>query len=66
MRKTSPTLAALALMLAGSLTAVAEAANLERDHRQQRADQYVAQTIAPASLAQRDATVADALARRLV
>jgi len=63
MRNISPTFAALALMLAGSLTAVAEAANLERDHRQQRADQYVAQTIAPASTAQPEATVADASAR---
>jgi hypothetical protein len=40
MRKSSLSLAALALVLAGSLASVAQAANLERDHREQRADVY--------------------------
>jgi hypothetical protein len=59
MRTISLSLAALALVLAGSLTSVAFAANLERAHREQRADQYAGQTTTP-SLATSNATVADA------
>lgn len=44
MRKLSLSLAALALVLAGSLAPVAHAANLERDHREQRADAYAGQS----------------------
>jgi hypothetical protein len=47
MRKSSLSLAALALVLAGSLATVAQAANLERDHREQRSDTYAGQN-APA------------------
>jgi hypothetical protein len=44
MRKPSLSLAALALVLAGPLASVAQAANLERDHREQRSDLYAGQT----------------------
>ncbi len=44
MRNISLSLAALALVLSGSLGPVANAANLERQHREERADLYAAQT----------------------
>jgi len=52
MRSLSSSLAALALVLAGSLASVANAANLERDHREQRSDLYAAQTSSAQYVAQ--------------
>jgi hypothetical protein len=62
MRNISLSFAALALVLAGSLTSVAYAANLERDHREQRADVYAGQTISAQVQATLDAKTADASA----
>lgn len=62
MRNISLSLAALALVLAGSLTSVAHAANLERDYREQRADLYAGKTVPTPVQARNDAKVADASA----
>jgi hypothetical protein len=62
MRNISLSLAALALVLAGSLTSVAHAANLERDHREQRADLYAGKTVPTQMQATGDAKTADASA----
>jgi len=62
MRNISLSLAALALMLGGSLTSVAHAANLERDHHEQRADLYAGKTVPAQAQAKIDAKTADASA----
>jgi hypothetical protein len=62
MRNISLSFAALALVLAGSLASVAHAANLERDHREQRADQYAGQPVPTQLQALSDAKTADATA----
>jgi hypothetical protein len=58
MRNISLSLAALALVLAGSLGPVANAANLERDHREQRSDLYAGETTSGLYSAQASAPAA--------
>jgi hypothetical protein len=62
MRNISVSFAALALVLAGSLTSVADAANLERDHHEQRADLYAGKTVPAQAQATTNAKTADAAA----
>jgi len=52
----------LALALTGSLTSVAYAANLERDHHEQRADVYAGKTVPAQAQANSAAKTADASA----
>jgi hypothetical protein len=62
MRNISFTLAALAIVLAGSLTSVAHATSLERQSADQRADLESFQTTYPQLQAQSNATVDSATA----
>jgi hypothetical protein len=64
MRNISLSIAALALVLAGSLGPVANAASLERDHREQRADLYAAQTTSTQAQASNPAAYATNLERQ--
>jgi hypothetical protein len=64
MRKSSLSLAALALLLAGSLAPVAHAANLERDHREQRSDLYAGQNAPAQAQASNPAAYATNLERQ--
>lgn len=47
MRKTLIGLAVRAIILAGSFASIAQAANVERDHRDGRSDLVAYQTVAP-------------------
>jgi hypothetical protein len=63
MRNTALSLAALAFVLAGSLAPVANAANLERDHREQRSDLYAGQNAPTQAQASNPAAYATNLER---